>query len=212
MFTWDSQNIIRLYGNKLLFLPDNRVIEGVETTMPLTSSVSDEKVFEKEEVRKTEIIASLEEVKIIEKPIVETKITPPVVEKVSIISTPVAKPYTLGEPVQWKMRPNVACKLIVIVSANEFKNAVLMGALLFIIEEKAKIPRTSVSFGVYQPGQSTWSLADMPAKIGVLFTDKEAENATIADKKVYVFPSMSTIALDIPSQEKCIALLKSFTN
>lgn len=211
MFTWNSQEIIRFYGNKLLFLPDNRVGEGVETSSPTVAAVIEEVFSEKEETKKTEIVLS-KEPPVIDKPIIETKIIPPpVVEKIETPLPPVVveKPYTFGEPVQWKMRPNVPCKVIVIVSANEFKNTVLMGGVLFMIEEKGKIPRASISFGVYQEAQSTWNLSNMPAKTAILFTDKSAENAILGDKKVYTFPSMSKIALDISLQETCINLFKS---
>lgn len=214
MFTWDSQDIIRFYGNKLLFLPDNRAEKGVETTTPAISAASEEVILNEKETQKVEIVSHKEAIIPDSPPVIETKVVaPPIIEKVETPSTPIvnAKPYTFGESVQWKMRPNVACKLIVIVSANEFKNTVLMGALLFMIEEKGKIPRTSVSFGVYQPEQHTWNLSDMPAKTAILFADKATENAILGDKKIYAFPSMSKIALDIPLQEKCINLFKSLS-
>ncbi len=215
MFTFTPQDVLQFYGNKFLFLPENRgesigVLQKEELIKGEIKPISPEKVAEpvitlekpiiKEGIKPISPEITPEPVILLEKPAIKT---PPPAEKIT------SKPYESGEKVQWKMRPNVPCKVIVIVSIAEFKNTVLMGALLFMMEEKCKINRTSISFGTYQAEQATWNLSDMPAQNALLFTDIETQNAVLGDKKIQVLPSISKIALNIPLQEMAMTLMKA---
>lgn len=211
MFTFTASDVIRFYGEKFLFLPNNRV--GEKGEQPLLPELETIKVVEKEETIKTNSVLYQQPEQSPVNPIIVPKVEPISLEKTEIIiPKPIEKiltnPLESGEKVQWKMRPNVPCKVVVIVAAHEFKNTVLMGALLFMMEEKCKIPRTSISFGVYQSHQTTWNLTDMPVKTAVLFADIEIENPNLTGKTIHILPSISKIALDIPLQEKAMALFK----
>lgn len=207
MFTFTASDVIRFYGEKFLFLPDNRV--GEKEEIPLSPELETIKVVEKEETIKTNSVLYQQPEQSPVNPIIVPKVEPISLEKTpKPIEKIMKNPLETGENVQWKMRPNVPCKVVVIVAAHEFKNTVLMGALLFMMEEKCKIPRTSISFGVYKSHQTTWNLTDMPVKTAVLFADIEIENPNLTGKTIHILPSISKMALDIPLQEKAMALFK----
>ncbi len=224
MFTFTAADIIRFYGGKLLFLPDNRQIERQAESFSLP---------EKENQELNQVLSPKNNNEPIKESFTEKEITPPIVEKQIqpitesiipqketftepiIIETPqkeitkvAINPFEKGEKIVWKIRKNLPCKLITIVSENELKNTFLMGALLFMMEDKCKIPRNNVSFGIYKTGQDTFDFSDMPENTAILFADITAEAPKIAGKKIFILPTLSKITLDIDLQEMSMKLLK----
>lgn len=190
-FTFSQTDIKLLYGTHFLSLGKGGGLVPLEKVKAQQEELPP--VTQKEETPPIVPVVAPEPKEQSISQVIETVVTPP-----QSLDTPATLPaiFTSGTAITWKQKP--ASKILLILKEADFKNQLLTGALRLLVEGE-QIPVSMIGFGVFQDNAASWNVEDMPQKLGFFFGNTSLEIGeciTWADKKLFVFPEVGTLALN----------------